>query len=67
MASVYVTKIVTVIESSKERIIMVAKSRLTEIDMKLIKSFANDNNKEVKFATMQEICFCKDKNILVIE
>jgi DNA-binding Xre family transcriptional regulator len=67
MASVYVTKIVTVIESSKERTIMVARSRLTETDMKLIRSFANDNNKEVKFATMQEICFCKDKNILVIE
>jgi hypothetical protein len=46
---------------------MVARSRLTETDMKLIRSFANDNNKEVKFATMQEICFCKDKNILVIE
>jgi hypothetical protein len=67
MASVYVTKIVTVIESSKENILMVAKYRLTETDIKLIKSFANDNNKEVKFATMQEICFCKDKNILIVE
>jgi hypothetical protein len=67
MASIYVTKIVTVIESSQEKIIMVAKNKLTETDIKLINSFARENNKDVKFATMQEICFCKDKNILVIE
>jgi hypothetical protein len=60
MSSMYVGTIVNAIESTEKSKIMVAKSLLSETDIKLIKAFAKDNNKEIIIATMHDICFCKE-------
>jgi hypothetical protein len=46
---------------------MVAKSLLTETDIKLIRAYAREYNKEIIIATMHDICFCEDQDTLVIK
>lgn len=67
MSTMYVGNIVSAIESTKKNKIMVAKSQLSDIDIKLIKAFAKENNKEIIIATMHEICFCQDEDVLIIK
>jgi hypothetical protein len=68
MSSVYVRTIVNEIETTNKSKIMVAKSLLTETDIKLIRAYAKEYSKELIIATMYDICFCKeDQDTLVIK
>lgn len=67
MSDNYLTKILNLIKTTKYKTLMVYRYKLLNSDLKFIETLAMEYHKTIIFATMQEVCFNNEDNILIIE
>jgi len=64
--NIYVSKVLKELQENEKDILMVGSAQLNKADKEMLKQLAKEYNKTIIFATVKDIIFNNNDNILVI-